>query len=150
MTDENKRKPSIPDGELENELRKLASQAEKDFGRKAGFAKVRDCVMKKGRTQIYLEEGFGNKLREREHRNGQSVDHEEYIADICYYDVNCRVNSGEFVIFELSRFPDWMRVYSQDLNYQFTINRGDREPTGGTVYSPYYGRDFPVYEGMQD
>ena len=152
MTDEERRKPSMPDGELEAKLRELAGQAEKDFGKKAGFARVRDCEISDGNTEIYLEKGFGTKIKGSVYNEkGKWVEMED-CSRIGFSDLNVRVNNGEIVVFELGWYepcPDWMRVYSQNLDYQFIVRKA-KQSGGNTFYSPYYGRDLKVYEGMQD
>jgi hypothetical protein len=159
MEDEERRKPSMPDGELEEKLEGLVKQAEHDFKKKygdkitrIGFGRVSDCELCDG-TEIYLEKGYRTKIEGSAHKGKAQWDEMKDCKRLSFSDVNVRVNRGEIVIFDQGGYepcPDWMRVYSPNLEYQFTIRQNDSLRGGDTFYSPYHGRDFKVYEGMQD
>jgi hypothetical protein len=105
------------DKEITNErIEKLVRQVEKESEKNVGYGWVRNCLTDESKTRIFLEKGLGNKFKE------YSWDYlEEYVPDIYFFGNSFHVNRGEFVIFEQSHFPDWVRVYSNDLDYRFEV-----------------------------
>jgi hypothetical protein len=133
---------------INEKLEELVASAKKLWGNAAG-ALVEGCRFNAGNTCLDIASSEYCALR----LSNQEV----------------RIEAGEYVIFdpdcESIKFgsrkkvcdPERVKVYSPDLTYRFIIytqkEKDSRKGYGGggnTFYSRYYGRDFEVYEGMQD
>jgi len=93
-------KASLPSGKLEEKFNLLMAEAKKEWGCLADGGKVNDCVIEgNSYTRVY----YGPKNKE-----------------LFLYPSALRVNRGEYVITNDRGYPETIRVYSPELEYQFT------------------------------